>query len=124
MGNYTLGIPLVLLDKVMALAMKAMKKKKAMKVMKTSRRMAKVVAFKGGNTHGGTSLKKGDLVKNKDGKIVSRKKSALAKKRYASGIGKWTKAVVKARAELGVKGFVAIKKGTALYKKAKEIYEQ
>merc|ERR1719183_518047 len=106
-------------------AMKAMKKKKAMKkVMKTSKRMAKAVAFRGGNTHGGTTLKKTDLVKNKNGKIVSRKQSALAKKRYASGIGKWTKAVVKARAELGVKGFVAIKKGTALYKKAKEFYTQ
>ena len=28
----------------------------------------------------------------------------------------------KARKALGVKGFVAIKKGTALYKKAKELY--
>ena len=30
--------------------------------------------------------------------------------------------VAKARKELGVKGFVAIKKGTPLYKRAKELY--
>merc|ERR1712080_209267 len=103
-------------------AMKAMKRRAMKKVMKTSRKMAKAVAFRGGNTHGGTTLKKADLVKSKAGRIVSRKRSALAKKRYASTIGKWTAAVVKARKELGVKGFVAVKKGTALYKKAKEHY--
>ena len=34
----------------------------------------------------------------------------------------WTEAVKKARKELGCKGFVAIKKGSALYKRAKEIH--
>merc|ERR1719267_305903 len=95
---------------------------KVMKAKKTSKLMAKSIVFRGGKVNGGTTLKKTDLVKSKSGKIVSRKKSALAKKRYASGIGKWTAAVVKARKELGVKGFVAIKKGSALYKKAKEFY--
>ena len=38
--------------------------KKAMKAKKISKRMAKAVAFRGGNTHGGTSLSKADLVKN------------------------------------------------------------
>merc|ERR1719183_2274159 len=104
-------------------AMKAMKKKKAMKkVMKTSKRLAKAVAFRGGNTHGGTTLKKADLVKNKRGKIVSRKASARAKKNFAKGIGKWAAAVAKARKELGLKGFVAIKKGSAFYKKTREFY--
>merc|ERR1711865_1261954 len=103
--------------------MKAMKAMKAMKkAMKTSRKMAKAVAFRGGNTHGGTSLKKGDLFKNKRGKIVSRKASAASKKRFASGLGKWVAACTKARKELGLKGFVAIKKGSAFYKKAKEFY--
>merc|ERR1711982_192192 len=73
----------------------------------------------GGNTGGATTLKKTDLVKSKSGKIVSKVKSMLAKKRYASGVGKWTKAVQKARKEMGVTGFVTIKKGTPLYKKAK-----
>merc|ERR1719183_435496 len=104
-------------------AMKAMKKRRAMKkVMKTSRRLAKAVAFRGGNTHGGTSLKKADLVRSKSGKIVSRKASLRAKKMYAKGIGRWSAAVAKARKELGIKGFVAIKKGSAFYKKTREFY--
>merc|ERR1711988_1951617 len=36
----------------------------------------------------------------------------------------WTTAVQKARKALGVKGFQAVKKGSPLYKKAKEIYGQ
>ena len=35
----------------------------------------------------------------------------------------WLACVAKARKELGVKGFVAIKKGTPLYKRAKELYD-
>merc|ERR1712032_1555299 len=103
-------------------AMKAMKDMKAMKAKRVSKRMAKAVAFRGGNTHGGTTLKKADLTKGKSDKIVSKKKSIFAKKRYASGIGKWTKAVQEARKQLGVEGFVAIKKNSALYKKAQEIF--
>merc|ERR1712099_158136 len=97
---------------------------KAMKAKRGSKRMAKVIAFRGGKTGGATSLKKADLVRNKSGKIVSKAKSILAKKRYASGIGKWTKALQKAKKELGVTGFVVIKKGTPLYKKAKEFFNE
>merc|ERR1711907_567175 len=84
--------------------------------------MAKAIAFRGGNTGGATTLKAGDLCKNKHGRIVSKKKSQLAKKRYAAGIGKWTAAVQKARKALGTKGFVVIKKGSPLYKKAREFF--
>ena len=66
-------------------------------------------------TSGG--LTKGDLIKNKRGKIVSKKRSAFGKK------SAWIAAVTKARKALGLKGFVAIKKGSALYKKAKELYQ-
>merc|ERR1711881_738181 len=103
---------------------KAMKAMGAMKAKRVSKRMAKVVAFRGGNTGGATTLKAGDLIKNKSGKIVSKKQSMLSKKRYSQGLGKWTKAVEKARKELGVTGFVAIKKGPPLYKKAREFYGQ
>merc|ERR1712146_122100 len=65
-----------------------------------------------------SGLKKSDLTKSKSGKIVSKKQSANGKKAYAHIKG-WTVAVQKARKALGVKGFVAVKKGTALYKKAK-----
>ena len=62
-----------------------------------------------------------DLIKNKSGKIVSKKRSALAKKN--NFIKGWTTAVQKARKALGLKGFVAIKKGSPLYIKAKELYK-
>merc|ERR1712183_1001784 len=107
----------------MGKAMKAMKAAKAMKamkkkVMKSSKRMAKVVVFKGGNSHGGTSLKKDDLVKNKHGKVVSKKQSLKGKK------SPWIAAVGAARKALGVKGFCAVKKGSALYAKAKALYKK
>merc|ERR1711924_314150 len=54
------------------------------------------------------------LTKNKYGKIVSKKKSSISKK------NSWMIAVQKARKALKIKGFVAIKKGSELYKKAKE----
>ena len=57
---------------------------------------------------------KTDLVKNKAGRIVSKKRSALGKK------NSWIVACNKARAFLKIKGFTVIKKGTPLYKKAKE----
>merc|ERR1711904_459140 len=57
------------------------------------------------------------LTKNKHGRVVSKKRSALSKK---SG---WIAAVSKARKALGLKGFVAIKRGSDLYKKAKELYQ-
>merc|ERR1719326_832223 len=68
-------------------------------------------------------MTKSDLMKNKLGRVVSKKKSAAGKKAYKFIKG-WTAAVQKARKELGVKGFVPIKKGSALYKRAKELYTQ
>merc|ERR1719393_1025957 len=68
-------------------------------------------------------MKKSDLIKSKTGKIVSKKASAAGKKAYKNIKG-WTVAVQQARKELGVKGFVPIKKGSAIYKKAKEFYAQ
>merc|ERR1711953_1401944 len=95
-----------------------------LQAMAKAMKATKAIAFRGGNTGGATTLAKSDLVRSKTGKIVSKAKSVLAKKRYAAGIGKWTKAVQKARKELGVRGFLAIKKGTPLYKKAKEFFNQ
>ena len=104
----------------MAKAMKAMKAMAAMKAMKAmkkkaiSARTAVRQAFAGkiSKTKGG--LTASSLVKSKNGKIVSKKKSALGKKNT------WMIAVQKARKVLKIKGFVAIKKGSELYKKAKE----
>ena len=107
----------------MAKAMRAAKAMKAMKrVSKFAKgRMAKSVVFRGTKTATSGWRTKAHLTKNKSGKIVSKKKSALGKKMYARIKG-WTVAVTKARKFLGVKGFLAVKKGTPLYKKAKEFY--
>merc|ERR1712118_493562 len=103
-------------------AMKAMKKKTVSKIARG--KMAKAVVLRGNKEKTAGGLKKSDLMKNKDGKIVSKKMSAAAKKRFASTVGPWMKAVKKARAALKLKGFVAIKKGSPLYIKAKEFYNQ
>ena len=60
-------------------------------------------------------------MRSKTGKIVTKAQHAAGKKAY-NRIKGWTVAVKKARKELGVKGFCAIKRGTPLYKKAKEFY--
>merc|ERR1719236_457075 len=96
-------------------AMAAMKAMKAMKKKPISAKLAKRHAFFGKTASG---LSKTDLVKSKTGKIVSKKKSQLGKK------SPWIAAVQKARKELKIKGFAVVKKGTPLYKKAKELYSQ
>merc|ERR1719441_38690 len=100
-------------------AMRAMKKKAVSKIAKGKR--SKLVVFNGTKEKTYTGLKKSDLTKNKNGKIVSRKQSANGKKAYTHIKG-WTVAVTKARKFLGLKGFIAVKKGSPLYKKAKEFY--
>merc|ERR1719453_2465986 len=109
-------------------AMKAMKTMKAMKAMKAKKvskiakgKNARAVVFRGNKEKTLTGLKKTDLMKNKRGKIVSKKAHAKALKAYPNIKG-WTTAESKARKALGVKGFQAVKKGSPLYKKAKELY--
>merc|ERR1712166_160076 len=99
---------------------KAMKKKSVSKIAKGL--FAKSVVFRGTKAKTTGGLTKNDLVKNKRGKIVSKKLLANGKKAY-SNIKSWTVAVQKARKALGLKGFVAIKKGTPFYKKAKEFHQ-
>merc|ERR1712224_585467 len=97
---------------------KAPKKKKVSKIGKG--KMAKVMVFKGKKEKTKSGLKKSDLIKGFGGKIVSKKASADAKKK----LGGWLAAVAKARKALGTKGFVAIKKGSPLYTKAKSFYKR
>merc|ERR1711934_381436 len=96
--------------------MKAMKKKSVSKIARG--RMAKVLVLRGSKAKTVGGLTASSLTKNKHGRVVSKKRSALSKKSL------WIAAVQKARKALGVKGFVAIKKGSALYKKAKELYQR
>merc|ERR1719263_2694860 len=98
-----------------------MKAKKISVIAKGKR--AKFSVWLGGKEKTASGLKKSDLMKSKTGKLVSKKSHAAGKKAYKN-IKNWTVACQKARKELGVKGFVAVKKGSALYKKAKELYTQ
>merc|ERR1719498_1603757 len=102
-------------------AMKAMKATKAMKKKKAKKKLKAVTqkryAFAGKLAKTASGLTKADLVKNKHGKVVSKKKSAFGLK------SPWIAAVQKARAALKIKGFKAVKKGTPLYIEAKKLYE-
>merc|ERR1711941_121899 len=112
-------------------AMKAMKAKKgAMKAMKkvmkakkvsviAKGKMARAVVFSGRKQKTASGLTKANLLKNKSGKIVS-------KKAYAnSAIKKWADAMKAARKALNLKGFVPMggktAQGKALYAKAKSL---
>merc|ERR1719262_1622050 len=102
-----------------------MKAKKVSKVAKG--KLAKLVVFRGNKAKTSGGLTKDKLTKSKTGKIVSKAQSVNAKKRYASGIGRWIKAVQAARKALGVKGFAIVggktAQGKALYAKAKALYK-
>mmetsp|Transcript_11167 Transcript_11167/g.30878 ORF Transcript_11167/g.30878 Transcript_11167/m.30878 type:complete len:171 (-) Transcript_11167:289-801(-) len=83
-------------------------------------------------TSGG--LKKSDLMKNKAGRVVSKKMHANGKLRYArNGLDAWSRGLVEARRELNLKGFVAVRgkskdgtsdsqSGTSLYARVAELY--
>merc|ERR1719295_75566 len=118
-------------------AMKAMKsakktgmKKKAMRVSKIAKgKRAKSSVFRGTKVSTSGGLKKSDLMRNKNGKVVSKKSSIRAKKAYQkNGLAKWTKAVQAAKKSLGIKGFQVIggktSKGQALLKKARSFYNK
>merc|ERR1711937_384560 len=98
----------------MGKAMKAMKKKPI------SFKLARRHLFAGKISTSNGRCTVADFKKTKTGKIVSKTRSARANK----NLGAWTAAVQKARKALKVKGFLAVKKGTPLYKKAKEFYSK
>merc|ERR1711973_833518 len=105
-------------------------KKKAKRVSKVAKgRGAKARVFLGLKEKTQSGLKKSQLMKNKEGKIVTKKKSAQGKKAYQkNGLAKWNKACMQARKALGVKGFQVIggktSKGQALLKKARSFYNK
>ena len=109
--------------KASAMKAKVMKKKAISKIARG--KLAKVVVFKGNKEKTASGHAKSDLMKNKRGKIVSKMSNAAGKKAYKN-ISAWTNAVMKARKELGIKGFCAVNgkgsQGKALYAKAKAIF--
>merc|ERR1712159_640635 len=113
-----MGFDFKLHSSKMAKAMAAMKAMKAMKKKPISFRLARRHLFAGKISKTASGYTTSDFKKTKTGKIVSKKQSANAKKT----LGAWTAALQKARKALNIKGFLAVKKGTPLYKKAKELY--
>merc|ERR1711972_1179258 len=103
---------------------KVVKRKKARKALKKNEIGSRRKVFNGTKVRTTGSLRQGDLVKNKRGKIVSKKASAEGKKRYKKNLQPWIKAFVQARKNLGLTGFVACKKGSAFYKEAMRLYKK
>merc|ERR1712012_868107 len=114
------------------MGMKAMKAK-SMKVMKAKKvsviargRMARALVFSGRKEKTVGGMTKANFVKNRFGKIVSKKASERAKKNFASsGLKAWCDTVKAARKALNLTGFIAIggksATGKALYAKAKSL---
>ena len=85
-------------------AKKSRKMKKVKKVSKIQRgKQGKSQVFKGRKEKTLGGLRKADLVKNKYGKVVSRKMSARARKNSS-----WTNAVKRQRSSLKIKGFCPV----------------
>merc|ERR1719463_152215 len=103
-----------------------MKMKKAKRPSKVARgRFAKSLVLKGKKEKTVGGLTKDMLIKNKRGKVVSKRASAHGKKMYKQ-IESWTEAVMEARDSIKVQGFVAINgkslQGKAIYVKAKALH--
>merc|ERR1712066_128321 len=102
------------------------KAKRTSKIARGKRAKSAVFSGRKEKTSGG--LKREGLVRNSAGKVVSKKASAEARKRYnaaGSKLKKWIEAVKAARKALGMKGFVSIggktAAGKAIYAKAKAL---
>merc|ERR1712066_406205 len=98
-------------------------KRKAKRVSKIAKgKRAKSSVFRGSKGKTYTGLKKSDLMKNKNGKVVT-------KKQHARGLkNKWAIACGRARKALGIKGFCPFggktAKGKALLAKARSFYKK
>merc|ERR1719281_2331703 len=87
-------------------AMKAMKVRKAKRVSKiASGKLARSVVFRGSKEKTKSGLTRDMLMKNKRGKIVSKRASAAGKRRFHQ-VKHWMEAFMKARSSLNLKGFV------------------
>merc|ERR1719296_146119 len=101
---------------------------KTKSVTKVARgRMAKALVLRGTKEKTSGGLTKDLLIRNKRGKIVSKRASANGKRRYKQ-IEDWTEACVEARDLLHIRGFLAINgkslQGRALYMKAQMLREK
>nr|AFY23227.1 dinoflagellate viral nucleoprotein DVNP.10 [Hematodinium sp. SG-2012] len=111
-------------------AKKGGNKKKSRRVSKIAHgKRAKASVFRGTKEKTGGGLKKSDLTRSKEGKIVSKKSQAAGRRAYQkNGLAKFTRAVAAARKSLGYTGFVPVggktAKGAALLKKTLGLYKK
>merc|ERR1719171_1878632 len=100
-----------------------MKAKRVSKVV--CGKYARSVVFRGSKERTKSGLTRDMLMKNKRGKVVSKRASAAGKRRFHQ-IKTWMEAFMKARSSLNLKGFVAINGqslvGKALYVKTKALH--
>merc|ERR1712194_1005405 len=121
----------------MGKAMRSMKSMKSMRSMKKAKKVsviakgkrARISVFSGRKEKTQTGLTKSMLLKNKNGRIVSKKASARAKTMFAkSGLKKWSEATKAARKALNIKGFCPVggssAAGKALYAKVKTLLKK
>merc|ERR1719386_420900 len=99
-----------------------MKKKRVSKVARG--RFAKALVFRGSKEKTAGGLTKDALMRNKRGKIVSKRNNAKGKRAFKN-VETWTEAFMQAREMLRVEGFHAINgktlQGKALYYKTKAL---
>merc|ERR1712098_157492 len=104
-----------------------------MKVMKAKRvskiahgRFAKAVVLRGGKEKTASGLTKDLLMRNKRGKVVSKRSHVNGKKAFKN-VQDWVSACKAARKALQFSGFVAINgkshQGKALYAKSKALHQ-
>jgi len=108
--------------KAMKAMRKVMKKKKVSKIARG--RMAKALVFRGSKEKTVGGLTRDSLMRNKRGKVVSKRNNAKGKRMFKN-IETWTEAFMQAREMLRVEGFHAINgkslQGKALYYKTKAL---
>merc|ERR1711907_765882 len=116
-------------EQVEQVAMKAMKAmRKVMKKKKVSKiargRMAKALVFRGSKEKTVGGLTRDSLMRNKRGKVVSKRQNAKGKRAFKN-IETWLESFMQAREMLRVEGFHAINgktlQGKALYYKTKAL---
>jgi len=117
-----MALPMKQKQNASAVKAKSMKAKRV-SVIATGR-FSKALVFRGSKQKTAGGLKADDLMRNKRGKVVSKRLNAMGKRRYTN-VEDWVESVMEARQALHVKGFLAINgkslQGKALYVKARSI---
>merc|ERR1711881_537860 len=100
-----------------------MGKRKKKKAKKVSAHAARLRLWRGVRTTSISGLPKSNFMKNKRGTIVSKKSYARGKQLYKKYLAGWTKSLMQARKNLRITGKCMPKKGSALYKEARRLYD-